>query len=93
MSTSTLRDPASIEALQEFKVQTESSRRVRARYDSDQCFDQAGTNQFHGTLFEFLRNDKLDAKTVRLPASARRMRSSGISMVSLWRPRNAAQAV
>ena len=53
----------SIDALQEFKVQTgvypaEFGRRRHA----DQRVTKSGSNDYHGTLFEFLRNDKLDAK-------------------------------
>lgn len=54
----------SVEALEEFKIQT-------AAYSAEYGFGggavvnmtmKSGTNDIHGTLFEFLRNDKLDAE-------------------------------
>ena len=54
----------SIEAIEEFKIQTNA-------YSAEIGFGggavtsitmKSGTNEIHGTLFEFLRNDKLDAE-------------------------------
>ena len=54
----------SIEAIEEFKIQTSS-------YSGEVGFGggavvnitmKSGTNEIHGTVFEFLRNDKLDAE-------------------------------
>ncbi|MBI3697682.1 MAG: carboxypeptidase regulatory-like domain-containing protein [Acidobacteria bacterium] len=54
----------SVEALEEFKIQTNA-------YSSEYGFGggavttmtmKSGTNSLHGTLFEFLRNDKFDAE-------------------------------
>jgi hypothetical protein len=54
----------SIEAMQEFKVQ---SGNYSAEYGGNAGPNvnlqlRSGTNQFHGSLFEFLRNDALDAR-------------------------------
>ncbi|HEU0120182.1 MAG TPA: TonB-dependent receptor [Bryobacteraceae bacterium] len=54
----------SIDALEEFKVQTSS---YSAEYGQNsgaimQMVVKSGTNQLHGTLYEFLRNDKFAAK-------------------------------
>jgi len=55
----------SIEAIEEFKIQTNA---FTAEYGfgggaNVQITMKAGTNRFHGTFFEFLRNDVFDAET------------------------------
>ena len=60
----------SIDALQEFKVQTGN---YSAEYGGNAGANvnlqlRSGTNHFHGSVFEFLRNDKLDARDFFRPA-------------------------
>jgi hypothetical protein len=54
----------SLEAIQEFKIQENS---FAAEYGHNPAAInlslKPGTNQFHGSLFEFLRNDALDARS------------------------------
>lgn len=61
----------SVDALQEFKVETGS---YSAEYGHGiaqvNVISKSGTNQFHGSLFEFLRNSDLDAKNFFDKASA-----------------------
>jgi hypothetical protein len=54
----------SIDAIEQFKVQTGmfSAEFGRSAGAVVNLITRSGTNQFHGTLFEFLRNDKLDAR-------------------------------
>jgi hypothetical protein len=51
------------DALQEFRIQTSTFAPEFGRTPGAQVsiLTRSGTNQFHGALFEFLRNDKLDA--------------------------------
>lgn len=53
----------SIDAIQEFRMETHnfSAEFGRGGGAVIQVTTKSGTNKFHGTLFEFLRNDKLDA--------------------------------
>jgi hypothetical protein len=54
---------ASIDALQEFKVQTSTYSAEYGRQPGGQVsiVTRSGTNQFHGSVFEYFRNDVLDA--------------------------------
>ena len=53
----------SVDALQEFRIQTSTYAPEFGRTPGAQISisTRSGTNQFHGTLFNYFRNDKLDA--------------------------------
>ena len=55
---------ASIDALQEFTIQTSTTSAQFGRSPGAQVSftTRAGTNDFHGSLFEYIRNDRFDAK-------------------------------
>jgi len=54
----------SIDAIQEFKTQSGAySAEFGASTNQVNISFKSGTNQFHGTVFEFLRNNDLDART------------------------------
>ncbi|MFN0171377.1 MAG: TonB-dependent receptor domain-containing protein [Bryobacteraceae bacterium] len=63
--TGTVINTVSIEALEEFKTTSGafSAEFGRATGGVINLTTRSGTNAFHGTLFEFLRNDKLDANS------------------------------
>ena len=50
--------------MQEFRIQTSSFAPEFGRTPGGQIsiLTRSGTNRFHGTLFEYFRNDALDAK-------------------------------
>ncbi|MDT5156218.1 MAG: hypothetical protein QOH51_575 [Acidobacteriota bacterium] len=68
----TLNLSPSPDAVQEFRVQTGSYSAEMGGAGGGQIniVTRTGTNQFHGTLYEFLRNDALDARTFNQMDSA-----------------------
>ena len=75
------------DALQEFKVQTGIYPAEFGRETTQiNVLTKSGTNQYHGTLFEFLRNDKLDTTSYAFTAlrPVKRILSSGTSSAAHW---------
>ncbi len=62
----------SVDAVQEFKVQTNAyaAEFGRAMGSVVNLTLKSGTNELHGSAFEFLRNEKLDARNYFTPAEA-----------------------
>ncbi|MBY0507109.1 MAG: TonB-dependent receptor [Bryobacteraceae bacterium] len=63
----------SLEAISEFKVQTSN---YSAEYGASagavvNVVTKSGSNSYHGSAFEFLRNNKMDARDYFLPASSK----------------------
>jgi hypothetical protein len=58
-----------VEAMQEFRVQTSSYAPEYGRTPGAQIsiVTRSGTNQLHGSLFDFFRNDVLDARVTAIP--------------------------
>jgi hypothetical protein len=58
-----------IDAIQEFKVVTNSPPAEFGRFNGGviNLSTKAGSNQFHGSAFEFLRNEKLNARNLFAP--------------------------
>ncbi|HYO79939.1 MAG TPA: TonB-dependent receptor, partial [Bryobacteraceae bacterium] len=61
----------SVEAVREFKIQTNMFAADQGRNSGAtvNVITKSGSNQWHGSLYEFLRNDKLDARNYFAPAN------------------------
>lgn len=61
-----------IDAIREFNVQTNDARAEFGRFNGGvvNLTTKSGSNNFHGTAFEFLRNEKLNARNLFAPATA-----------------------
>lgn len=84
----------SIDAIQEYKIQTGVYPAEFGREATQiNVLTKSGGNQFHGTAFEFLRNDKLDAKnyaftTARPPKDPFKWNQYGFTLGGpIWIPK------
>ena len=61
-----------VDAIREFNVQTNDSNAAFGRFNGGvvNLTTKSGNNAFHGTVFEFLRNEALNARNVFAPATA-----------------------
>jgi hypothetical protein len=61
-----------VEAIQEFKVEVNSPSAEFGRFNGGvvNLTTKSGTNDFHGSAFEFLRNEHLNARNLFAPATA-----------------------
>jgi hypothetical protein len=64
-SSGTTQSMVSVDDLQEFTIQTSGYTADYGRYPGGQVqfATRSGTNEYHGTLFEYFRNEALDAKS------------------------------
>jgi hypothetical protein len=64
----------SVEAVQEFKIQTNlfAADQGRNAGATINVLTKSGSNQWHGSAYNFLRNDNLDAKSYFVPATTKK---------------------
>ena len=75
-----------IDAIQEFKVETNSPAAEFGRFNGGviNLTTKSGTNEIHGTVFEFLRNEALNARNLFAPATAENPNKAGLSAQPVW---------
>ena len=72
----------SIDAIQEFKVLSETySAQYGLGANQISVVSKSGTNDFHGALFEFLRNDAFDARNYFQSSSNAKLRQNQFGLV------------
>ncbi|MGH9843938.1 MAG: hypothetical protein ACREEM_34820, partial [Blastocatellia bacterium] len=80
-----------IESIQEFKMRTSGYSAEYGRYAGGMltAVTKSGTNRFHGSLYEFLRNDVFDAKGYFDPERLKLRRNQFGATVSgpVWLPK------
>src|SRR6266702_3707343 len=61
-----------VDAIQEFKIETNGAPAEIGRFNGGvvNLTTKSGTNEFHGTAFEFLRNEALNARNLFAPRTA-----------------------
>src|SRR5215475_3213148 len=61
-----------VDAIQEFNVETNVAPAEFGRFNGGvvNLTTKSGTNEYHGSVFEFLRNEKLNARNLFAPATA-----------------------
>src|SRR6266566_2762428 len=61
-----------VEAIREFKIETNGAPAESGRFNGGvvNLTTKSGTNEFHGTAFEFLRNEALNARNLFAPRTA-----------------------
>ena len=70
----------SVDALNQFRVQSRSDQAEFGGVSGGivNIVSKSGTNEYHGTLYEFLRNDVLDARGFSPPENRRCVRISSV---------------
>jgi Carboxypeptidase regulatory-like domain len=81
----------SVEAIEQFQVETSGTGVEFNGQGSENYVIKSGTNQFHGSIFEYFRNTVLDARSFFSPTRPKENQNSGPAL-NLWEIRCCAKS-